>query len=1228
MCKFIVEIDSNTSHYQVVEMRGTEQLSGDCEFVVTIECHPDERASFVLGSHISLSNISVDNAISVRNFTIFQITEQKISLDLMQLTLTVKPRLQLLSELSHSRVIIDTSLQLVLLQLLNEAGYTDAQVDWRLSNPLPNTEMFIQAMESHLALFHRLLSQYGLFYWFESDNENETVVIADSNLTSPYIRRGLSEVVLRDGLNHVETGSGGSANFVGFSHASLHGQMHANTAMSLMPGQQHEGNQPTDCNYFEPVAESTAQAAQQAKQQTNALHAHAEMIYLTGNVPEIFAGCSFSLLDNAGTGVSGDYLCIHVSHTLSQQNQSGQDARHTRYANKVTCIARNKPFKLKRPAISPKPVAFAATVESLSRSAMLDDSGRYRIRTAFDNEARPHTQSSSALAQLTLYACANQNQATGWHFPLVEQSKVLIGCVNNDPNKAYILGFADSQLQPSVVTNAQQYLNRIVSLSHSELCFDDDPNVPKIILKTLDREHFIELNATRSGRHFVHWLSQLGSISLHAARALFVTSDNDDITLVSERDTTIDSEKNIQLTSQNAAIGLCSTMHIDANATHIVSQSNGSTSFVSRQPERLLCNDQLQFTSRQGDLTLSAPNGSALIKSRNHIRIEGRGNGAIRLHNAGGEIKLSRTGDVEIIATQLITLKGALTRFDGPVDYNFTAPSRANMPSVSRLSPISRTTPINPKTVTARNSTAQTLRIEYRYQDGSPVENAPYTILFDEGTELSGALDSSGVCELQNQPVGRYQVILGEDTRVYDPTVTGQANPLFGQLPVATAIALGEQQINDKQPVGLFDQAMAIANQAGEWTWGTLHGDFNQNPSTSQIVVGSIISMIPFVDQAMDVRDIIANVMLLTDDDKANDNSGWLGLALTGIGLVPVLGSAIKGVGKVILKHSDSSLDAALAVMRKISKGDPVAYLRQLDWNNLGRDAAKQVKELIKTTINALDGIRNSTVYRTLLPSTTLNNLSEVSTKLKTIMPKVEQGIMNATRTIRDQVNSALAKYNGPQPVEGIVGQPNLVKAKEADAPTGNQMPGVSVVKHARNPILDRHYRNLADYAARYKKKLEDAIKNGDSSRRIGAFKAKLTEVKGERAASAYMTKHFSKPPPPAQMELGFGPGPGFDQIWAKRDQNGNVLEYFIVEAKGPGAKLTDTSTKGFQMTDRWIGKTLENMESSKKYPQQNQLGRDILDADDLDIPIRKLVIEAIEENGAIVGGKLQPLPN
>ena len=178
----------------------------------------------------------------------------------------------------------------------------------------------------------------------------------------------------------------------------------------------------------------------------------------------------------------------------------------------------------------------------------------------------------------------------------------------------------------------------------------------------------------------------------------------------------------------------------------------------------------------------------------------------------------------------------------------------------------------------------------------------------------------------------QFTIQYGEDTREYEPQDNTTPNPLYGQITTADAVHMINSGNTEK-----LDEADNLANQAGDWLWGALQGDFNKDPTTAQIVVGSIISMIPVIDQVMDVRDILANVMLLTDDDKASDNDGWIAFTLTAIGLVPVLGSAVKGVGKVVIKNSGDTIEAAIAVLRKLGKGDPVQYLRKINWQDLGK---------------------------------------------------------------------------------------------------------------------------------------------------------------------------------------------------------------------------------------------------------------------------------------------------
>lgn len=85
---------------------------------------------------------------------------------------------------------------------------------------------------------------------------------------------------------------------------------------------------------------------------------------------------------------------------------------------------------------------------------------------------------------------------------------------------------------------------------------------------------------------------------------------------------------------------------------------------------------------------------------------------------------------------------------------------------------------------------------------------------------------------------------------------------------------------------------------AAEWIWVVIQGDFAEDQSAAQIATGTVISMVPFVDQLCDIRDVVANCKKISEGD---DNTlHWFALAITLVGLVPVLGSLAKGCLKIL----------------------------------------------------------------------------------------------------------------------------------------------------------------------------------------------------------------------------------------------------------------------------------------------------------------------------------------
>ncbi|GAA0824238.1 hypothetical protein GCM10009111_34870 [Colwellia asteriadis] len=610
--------------------------------------------------------------------------------------------------------------------------------------------------------------------------------------------------------------------------------------------------------------------------------------------------------------------------------------------------------------------------------------------------------------------------------------------------------------QPAVVNSENHWYNRLISRSGHELRFDDDDIIPNIILQTLGGEHYLELNAHTEGRHYIKWLARVGSISFEAAEDVRFSAGHPEgnidmsiggyqrIDAKSSVDITVNAD---QITKRNS-LEIQSGTHVNHTAKNILLESRGTTSLLTERSISAVANQNILWQSEQGNLSITAPVGSTLLNADGDIRIEGTGSGDIILFNEGGMIKLDSGGNVELIGSDVLTLSGQVVTLDGEVAYDIESPVSASAPSAAQPPAITRVSSFN-LTKYGTTPPAQDIELEYIYQDGEPVQEAPYTLILNDGTTIEGTLDTSGKANLSGMPPGQYTVQYGEDARDYTPIENTTPNPLYGQITPKAAIEMVESG-----DTSLLSEAGAIAAGAGDWLWGTLQGDFNKNPSTSQIVVGTIISMIPVIDQVMDVRDVCANVMLLTDDDETNDTAGWIALALTGIGFVPVIGSAIKGVGKVIIENAGEVLTPALAVLRELGKGDPVKFLRDIDWAGLTKQAIDLVKEKIVSIRGAFDDIVDSWYLKRIIPDEALDSLKNSSKKLGEILPKVEQGITQGMQDLEKKFSKALDEYTGELAHVGITSVPNKIRADQLKAPKGNELKGAKAIHRNIDELL------------------------------------------------------------------------------------------------------------------------------------------------------------------------------
>ncbi|WP_253257080.1 polymorphic toxin type 15 domain-containing protein, partial [Pseudoalteromonas sp. GCY] len=538
---------------------------------------------------------------------------------------------------------------------------------------------------------------------------------------------------------------------------------------------------------------------------------------------------------------------------------------------------------------------------------------------------------------------------------------------------------------------------------------------------------------------YIHWLAQLGAMNIFAAKDIQLGSVKSAIRLLTNKTFIASAKQQLALESKKSVI-IDAATNLDVTANQIDVSAKQNITLKAGRSHRSVIQSDIKLKA-DNNLTITAPAGSQIIQSQGNITVKGSGSGNLTLTNGGSEISIDSSGNVNIFADKLLTLKGkAMTVFDGSMEQDIGSKQSATMPSVPQIQALSENARLSLAADGIATMASSTIELSYTYQDGSPIMGAPYTIRFANGTELTGNLDDSGKAKIENAPPGQYTVQYGEDKRDYLPEDNRPKNPLYGQITPARAA----EMVRSGNTAPLIE-ANGIATQAGDWLWGTLQGDFNQNPSTSQIVVGTLISMIPIIDQVMDLRDITANVMLLTDDDEANDTDAWLAFTLTGIGLVPVVGSAVKGVGKVILKNTGESLSAALAVLRKLGKGDPVKYLRDINWQDLGKQSATEVKNIVKGLRDSLDEMSTSWHYDLLLPDAAIEGMQATVKRLDDVTPKIDQHMQQAAQEIGQRVNRALDEYQGELPIRGVTDKPTKAKADELEPPKGNELPGAAI---------------------------------------------------------------------------------------------------------------------------------------------------------------------------------------
>lgn len=229
------------------------------------------------------------------------------------------------------------------------------------------------------------------------------------------------------------------------------------------------------------------------------------------------------------------------------------------------------------------------------------------------------------------------------------------------------------------------------------------------------------------------------------------------------------------------------------------------------------------------------------------------------------------------------------------------------------------------------------IKIRYEYEDGTGVPGANYIVQTVTG-DATGQVLAQGTTDANGDA---HEVLPDEHTSVEfyffdDPEGEPYEDP-EADAPLA-----------EPEP-GFWARLWDNISEAGDWVWGIIQGDFNEDASTSQIIARMILTMIPGIDQLADVQDIINVLYKLIWKQEWNVLMNWVLLVITLIGLIPVLGSLAKGLLKLIIRKAGdiSALRSLYGICNFFNKMNAHRWLRDF--------ASKLTGEHLQAALNLLD---------------------------------------------------------------------------------------------------------------------------------------------------------------------------------------------------------------------------------------------------------------------------------
>jgi len=209
---------------------------------------------------------------------------------------------------------------------------------------------------------------------------------------------------------------------------------------------------------------------------------------------------------------------------------------------------------------------------------------------------------------------------------------------------------------------------------------------------------------------------------------------------------------------------------------------------------------------------------------------------------------------------------------------------------------------------------------------------------------------------------------------------------------------------------------LSIIDDCVKFLEDLIMGDFNDEQMVSAQIIGGLVSLIPVMDQVMDVRDISGTLYRINKRGglaKATlDQKVDLGFAAFGV--IPEVGSAFKTVFKPLYRQRERAkgvINGGVAMIETMlgkKKGGAVRWVRALDWAGNTQAAIIQANMALESCIAMLDYLGQKHWW---CPDRIEQLARDVAPSLRSMRGKLAAPIREAAAEIRKFLEGLLGEH-------------------------------------------------------------------------------------------------------------------------------------------------------------------------------------------------------------------------